>query len=291
VGFAIADSEIQGVSTVSRTQGLLYPIDRDRSSLVERVALRAKATAGFCPICGRPTLMVGWQENLRETGLCIWCRSTNRQRQIAYVLCHALARARGAAARSLATLRRGAEPLAIYNTECSGALHGQLCGLPGYVCSEYMGSSHGPGEVVHGCRHEDLSSLSFDDAAFDCVLSSDVLEHVPSPYRAHQEILRVLRPGGSHIFTVPFHQTRFLDEVLATPGGDGEPELLAPPVYHADPLRPEGILVYTIFSLEMLVKLRGVGFATRLYRLYRPSLGILGPNGIVFQAVRQGPDR
>ena len=58
-------------------------------------------------------------------------------------------------------------------------------------------------------------ALSYDDASIDLILSSDVFEHVPDPYRAHAEVHRVLRPGGHHVFTVPFHQHAHLDDVRA----------------------------------------------------------------------------
>jgi hypothetical protein len=31
-----------------------------------------------------------------------------------------------------------------------------------------------------------------------------VFEHIPRPYQAHAELLRILRPGGTHVFTAPF---------------------------------------------------------------------------------------
>ncbi len=36
----------------------------------------------------------------------------------------------------------------------------------------------------------------------------------------------------------------------------------------------------------MLVELRRIGFRPNLYHLYRPALGIVGPNAIVFEAVK-----
>jgi hypothetical protein len=52
-------------------------------------------------------------------------------------------------------------------------------------------------------------------------------------------------------------------------------------------LRPgEGILVYRIFSLEMMVKLSELGFFTNMYHLYNPFLGILGNNAIVFESIK-----
>jgi hypothetical protein len=45
--------------------------------------------------------------------------------------------------------------------------------------------------------------------------------------------------------------------------------------------------VFTIFGLEMLVRLRELGFVTVLYELYAPTRGIVGENAIVFEAVKQ----
>ena len=42
------------------------------------------------------------------------------------------------------------------------------------------------------------------DASFDAVLCTEVLEHVPDPIRALDEMARLLRPGGIFIITAPF---------------------------------------------------------------------------------------
>ena len=63
----------------------------------------------------------------------------------------------------------------------------------------------------------DVSALPFADGCCDVVLSCDVLEHVPDDRQALAELLRVLKPGGLLLLTVPAH--RFLwsehDEALA----------------------------------------------------------------------------
>ena|SRR6266581_5713653 len=59
------------------------------------------------------------------------------------------------------------------------------------------------------------------------------------------------------------------------------------PRCHGGPTRPTpGVLVYTIFVLEMLVRLRHLGFVTNLYQLQAPWRGIFGPNAIVFEAIK-----
>ena len=50
---------------------------------------------------------------------------------------------------------------------------------------------------------QDALDLTFDDESFDCVISLEVIEHVPNEDRFLHEGLRVLRPGGKLIFTTP----------------------------------------------------------------------------------------
>lgn len=49
----------------------------------------------------------------------------------------------------------------------------------------------------------DGRQLPFADASFDCVLASEVLEHVVDDRRAMAELARVLRPGGVVAISVP----------------------------------------------------------------------------------------
>lgn len=50
----------------------------------------------------------------------------------------------------------------------------------------------------------DIADMPIDNAEFDAVLCSEVLEHVPDPVLALNEIVRVCKPGGLVIVTAPF---------------------------------------------------------------------------------------
>lgn len=50
---------------------------------------------------------------------------------------------------------------------------------------------------------EDARRLSYPDAAFDLVVSTDVIEHVPDSAAMLREVARVLRPGGAAVITFP----------------------------------------------------------------------------------------
>ncbi|WP_063532644.1 class I SAM-dependent methyltransferase [Burkholderia sp. MSMB1589WGS] len=254
----------------------LYPVQEyiDQQNMPPKEGLR-----GICPVCGSEASFTKFTENLRESGTCSHCGSSSRQRQMALML----RRRFHVGPIGPIEFPRG---FCVYNAESNGPLHKRLSKLPGYVCSEYFGDRYRSGEIVKGVRHEDLQKLSFRDASVDVVLSSDVLEHMPAPYDAHRDIFRVLKPGGRHIFTVPFNPSRYEDDVRARLV-DGEIEYLAEKQFHGDPVRPgEGILVWTIFGVDMLHKLEQIGYVARAWNLYEPEHGIVGNCNTIFEAYK-----
>lgn len=75
---------------------------------------------------------------------------------------------------------------------------GQWCGCDPDWCSL---EEH---RTVGLRRSQTLSEhLPFADAAFDVVIASWVLEHLPQPLATWREIARVLRPGGRFLFLTP----------------------------------------------------------------------------------------
>jgi ubiquinone/menaquinone biosynthesis C-methylase UbiE len=50
----------------------------------------------------------------------------------------------------------------------------------------------------------DITKIPAEDASFDAILCSEVLEHVPEPTQALDEFNRLLKPGGILILTAPF---------------------------------------------------------------------------------------
>lgn len=75
------------------------------------------------------------------------------------------------------------------------------------VADEYVGTDIEPGpNVRYVCP---IEALEVEDASFDLVLCTQVLEHARDPAQALREIARVLRPGGHTFVTThgiwPFH--------------------------------------------------------------------------------------
>ncbi len=70
----------------------------------------------------------------------------------------------------------------------------------------------------------DATRLPFRDGAFDAVICTETLEHLPDDAGAIREIARLLRPGGALLGAVPSHFTEIVYWRLSrgyydTPGG------------------------------------------------------------------------
>ena len=65
---------------------------------------------------------------------------------------------------------------------------------------------HGGGR--DGLTSADITSLPFENESFHHVICSEVMEHIPDHAKAARELVRVLKPGGNLVVSVP----RFLPE-------------------------------------------------------------------------------
>lgn len=177
----------------------------------------------------------------RESQLCAECGANRRVRGIAEVLVSLY----GENSRSVIELMRE-EPfrrLAIAEINSIGRMHPFLADHPRLSYSEYP--------------EEDLMNLSYPDASFDLVLTSDTLEHVPDPRLALRETRRVLRAGGRHVFTVPHdprrERTRSREGLPAQHHGrGGGPFALV--------TRQADMLAHTDFGADVEEILREAGF-------------------------------
>ena len=127
--------------------------------------------------------------------------------------------------------------------------------------SEYM-PSHPLGTFVDGMRNEDVQQLTFPGESFDVVTSNQVFEHVADDRRGYTECLRVLRPGGALIFTIPLFDTPRTEEV-ARLAPDGRLEWLAAPEYHDSRLGgPKSAPVFHRHSIHDIAgRVRAAGFS------------------------------
>ncbi|WP_160123792.1 methyltransferase domain-containing protein [Rhodovarius lipocyclicus] len=209
-----------------------------------------------CRVCGSVRLGVSEPTfGQREGFACLDCFALGRAEVLADVIVRRMAR-QGEA--TLAELFRRRHDIRVHEFGFVGGIARTLRGLQNYSESEFFPNVP-PGEVgPGGIRCEDLTCLTFADASFDIVLSQDVMEHVPDPLRAFAETARVLKPGGSHFFTIP-QEPEMERSIQRAWLHDGVIEHILEPVYHGDPVRSEGALVFTDFGNDLAAMLDRVG--------------------------------
>ena len=205
---------------------------------------------GYCASCGGERLLVTARDGeevpaWRETVTCR-CGMNTRMRAVLDWLLH---------------IEKAPADARIYCTEATtGFFKALSCLWRGTVGSEFIPHSVPVGTIApSGIRCEDLERLSFADESFDYIVSLDVLEHVFSYEAALQEMLRVLKPGGVAITTVPFNWDQSTTVRRAEISG-GTVRQLLPPIYHGDPVNKNGVLLVFDYGWDLLDYMRGLGW-------------------------------
>ncbi|MBL6613073.1 MAG: class I SAM-dependent methyltransferase [Reyranella sp.] len=147
-----------------------------------------RQASGYCHCCRSQTVFESTEAWLRDFYKCRKCHSIPRQRHLQHILDRHFA---------------GWEKLAIHESSPSNTFISQYCSS--YSSSEFL-PDVAPGTTKDGVRCESLEHLTFADRSFDVFVTQDVLEHVFHPDVAAKEIIRVLKPGGIHVFTIPKHK-------------------------------------------------------------------------------------
>ena len=95
-----------------------------------------------------------------------------------------------------------------------------------------------------GVLRGDATGLPFPDAAFDAVVTSEVLEHIPNDTGALAQLVRVLKPGGILAATVPSWLPEKINWMLSDD-------------YHAPAAVGGHVRIYS--ATELKAKLRAAG--------------------------------
>jgi SAM-dependent methyltransferase len=174
--------------------GLTLPLFRLRSAGKPRFK---------CPICDYhgPFRDIMPETGLRRHALCPNCGSPERHR-LQYLVLKRLLDARNTANASL--LHFAPEPF----------FRGFFRDRFGtYETADLFNT-----EVDHTV---DIQALPFEDARYDIVFASHVLEHVPDDHQAIAEIRRILKPGGIALLPVPIVAERTVEYSAPNPHESG----------------------------------------------------------------------
>jgi SAM-dependent methyltransferase len=183
----------------------------------------------------------------RQQGLqCVRCGSTLRCMALATAL---LRHCGGAAGTTFAELSQShaAQRLRVLEINQAGGVSPFLAKWPEHELVQYP--------------DVDMQRLPHADGAFDLVVHSDTLEHVPDPLQGLAECRRVLRNAGACVFTVPIVVGRLTRSRAGLS-----------PSYHGDPSTGDGYLVHTEFGADAWAWPIAAGFADcRILSLEHPA--------------------
>ncbi|KKP36084.1 MAG: Methyltransferase type 11 [candidate division TM6 bacterium GW2011_GWF2_32_72] len=111
------------------------------------------------------------------------------------------------------TISAGAKVLDVGAGTCPYKNLFKHCEYRTHDFKKYEGPKLDAKEYGHIDYVSDICSIPVKDSSFDVILCTEVLEHVPMPIDALQEMARILKPGGRLFLTAPFtagqHQLPF----------------------------------------------------------------------------------
>ena len=247
---------------------------------------------GHCNVCGNDVAFFTESKAMyRELLKCSECCATCRYRTIAKGFLRAVDELAGIKADSIAELNKFSPEkcLNVYDTQPAFYFDNLAYPLPDMLnrvswikveCSRFDPT------VALGTRfdisttNQNLECLTFPDASFDVVITSDVIEHVRLADRAHKEIRRVLKSGGDgiYLFTVPIIRTRYESEIRVEIVDPEDPakDIIHQLEYHGDENSAEGrALTYRSYGSGIDDELKELGFDVSYEAYTIPELGLM----------------
>jgi SAM-dependent methyltransferase len=213
---------------------------------------------GHCPICQYTTIFIKRGNWLRDDYQCVRCGSIPRWRALIYVL-----------EIQFPNWRK----LKIHESSPGGASSNKLKREGENYLATHFFTDVMPGETKYGIRCENLEHQTFEDDEFDLVITQDVFEHILNPAQAFAELARTIKPGGAHVFTVPWYYwkktlTRAVYE-------NGAVKHIEEPDYHGNPIDPNGSLVITEWGWDICDFIHEhSGLTTTIIRIHDKHRGI-----------------
>jgi hypothetical protein len=201
---------------------------RDRSTRAWR-ALVHRGNRVECPVCGARFRHFAPRWNM-PNAICWRCDSEERHRALWLFL-----------TRSRPELLSGAGSLLHFAPEAALAAHLRRRAGLSYVTGDIQ---PGLGDITL-----DIIDLDLPDQAFDGIICSHVLEHVPDDTAAMAELYRVLRPGGWCVVMVPLEPS--LDET------DEDPSIIDPEERRRRFWQEDHVRLY---GHDLIERLRAPGF-------------------------------
>jgi SAM-dependent methyltransferase len=229
---------------------------------------------GYCVCCEREVMFVVRGDYLRNDYRCSNCNSIPRNRALI---------------KAIQLFAPNYKDLYIHESSPGNASSKHLKrNCPHYSDSQFF-SDIERGSIYGKFRCEDLENMTFAANSFDLFITADVFEHVMRPEAAFREIARVLKPGGMHIFTIPWYPKLKESRRRARTTESGEIEFLEAPVYHGNPVSKDGSLVTMDWGIDFCDKIfEYSGMTTTVFRERDRYYGLDGDFLEVFVSRKRG---
>ncbi len=212
---------------------------------------------GCCAICGFVGIFEKKSPSFREGYQCTTCKASLRYQGQAYALKRMFSSDENISLSKL-SLNEKFNHLKIYEPGVIGPFRELFSGFDNYQNSFYWDDVK-LGEKKDGVECQSLESLTYKNESFDLVISSDIMEHVRHPWVAFAEILRVLKSGGYHIFSIPLHLPMRSVTKYRVDTSTEEDKYIDEPHYHGNGIGGKS-LVYTDFGADIVNKLVDLGY-------------------------------
>ncbi|SOB60073.1 protein of unknown function [Pseudodesulfovibrio profundus] len=210
-------SRLSGFTTMSSKDGVLSDDGFSVSPLERSHQL-------LCPVCEEKAEFYAAHEWLRDHYKCLKCNSLPRDRALFKALHDYIPHWKSIKVLEFAP--------------CNDYFSSKV--------EKYTGTHYFPdselGSTVGEFVNQDAHNLTFDDESFDLIVHEDIMEHLFGPEKALQEMLRVVSPGGSILFTLPISKMEKSVQRAAMKD-DGTVEYIHEKQYHGNPISEEGSLV------------------------------------------------
>lgn len=229
-----------------------------------------KKNDGYCPICEKETTFHITGDWLRDQYFCFKCGSIPRHRAIIHVI---------------QMLYPNRDEVNVHESSPGGASSVKISQMFSSLSFSQYYKDTPLGSYKDGMRCETLESITYPNESFDLFITQDVFEHVLDPYKAFSEIARVLKPGGNHIFTVPYYPNQ--ETLVRARRSENGLEYLKPTEYHGNPIDEKGSLVVTDWGYDLpdVIK-KHSGMNTTVYLIKGSYLGLDGEHLEVFVSTK-----
>ena len=237
--------------------------DADRDASCCTAAITDRGLEGHCSVCGKDVRFAISSDNFREDLICPEDGSNARRRSLVAALGYELVDDPTADLDVLVRRFIGARARILIIEPNVGLARRYGANMPRRQHEIIELASQKEAWIGDGGSF-DFGWLDYPDRYFDLVLSSDIMQSVADVQAADAEFMRILRPGGLHVFTVPFDPNADEDfEAVANWGAGGEQ-------------------AFRVFSLRGLAeRFASLGAELATYRIWSEWHGILGANSVV----------